>query len=669
MRQFVRRNRSSMLAALVGMGIFAAIYGVRILNPLYIDWLYSGGDLSQHYLGWKGFREAAWTFPIGLTDRLIYPFSSSVIFTDSIPLLAVFFKLLSPLLPADFQYFGLWGIVCYGLNGAVSAKILRKYLKSDLQAVTGSVFFILSFQVVFRMYVHTSLAAHWIILLAILFCVYRDSVFASVKSRVLMCVLLGIVCSGVHMYFLLMCGIILLGFALLDFLENRDVRRPALILLVYIAAAAGNIFILGGFSAGGMDSGGLGEYSFNLNGFFNSMGYGRFLPELFHTSGQVEGFAYVGAGILLMLLIACLNLLVYKIRSGGRGKRLFSRYTLICFGLVNLAAVIVAASPGVNFGNVTLWEWPVPDWLRDIWSVFRASGRIAWIGVYCLMLFALCADARIIAKGWKTGILMLCLAIQLMDIFPFVQSVRQRFSETAVYQSPLQDQTWQLIGEDEKIQHVILIPGLPWEEQYHLAVWALDYGMTLNDFHMGHEAGEEQAFAQLEQDLAEPREDRVYIWRSDNTAECLNYDLYYYACDQYIVGLAEPLEGVEPLAEDDSRLGSFSYSFAGQYLLNGADENGIRTLNPGGSSFGPYLNMAAGRYQVTIEGEHLDGGTFSIAYSNGDLLIPLVEYEQTENRVTFSFELDKRISDVEVVIVNEQEDILILNRIQIEPAY
>lgn len=41
----------------------------------------------------------------------------SVLYTDSIPLFAIFFKALSPLLPETFQYFGLFGLMCYMLNG------------------------------------------------------------------------------------------------------------------------------------------------------------------------------------------------------------------------------------------------------------------------------------------------------------------------------------------------------------------------------------------------------------------------------------------------------------------------------------------------------------------------------------------------------------------------
>ena len=94
------------MAAVLGAVVFALLYGTHILNPAYDAWLLSQGDLTQHYLGWCFYRRGNWTFPIGLTDQLAYPSYSSVIFTDSIPLFAVFFKLLSPILPDTFLQHG-----------------------------------------------------------------------------------------------------------------------------------------------------------------------------------------------------------------------------------------------------------------------------------------------------------------------------------------------------------------------------------------------------------------------------------------------------------------------------------------------------------------------------------------------------------------------------------
>ena len=95
-KEWLIKNMTVLIAGTIGAFVFITIYGTKILNPCYTDWLMSGGDLSQHYLGWKMYRNGDWTFPIGLTDQLAYPYYTSVIFTDSIPIFAVFFKLLSP---------------------------------------------------------------------------------------------------------------------------------------------------------------------------------------------------------------------------------------------------------------------------------------------------------------------------------------------------------------------------------------------------------------------------------------------------------------------------------------------------------------------------------------------------------------------------------------------
>ena len=135
MYNLYRKRKSLILSGLLGAVSFLLIYGWNILNPSNIDWLFSGGDLTQHYLGWVGYRNSDWTFPIGMMNQVTYPYNISIIFTDSIPLLAVFFKILSPLLPSQFQYFGLWGILCFILNGIISAKILKKYLFNDFQVI------------------------------------------------------------------------------------------------------------------------------------------------------------------------------------------------------------------------------------------------------------------------------------------------------------------------------------------------------------------------------------------------------------------------------------------------------------------------------------------------------------------------------------------------------
>ena len=116
--KFLNKYKFIFISGLLAAVVSILIYGTRVINPRNVEWiLLKGGDMGQHYLGWEFFRQSPWHFPIGLSSNISYPFLVSVIFTDSIPLWAVFFKIFSFILPNSFQYFGIYGLVCFILNG------------------------------------------------------------------------------------------------------------------------------------------------------------------------------------------------------------------------------------------------------------------------------------------------------------------------------------------------------------------------------------------------------------------------------------------------------------------------------------------------------------------------------------------------------------------------
>ncbi|MDE6909891.1 MAG: hypothetical protein K2P44_05415, partial [Lachnospiraceae bacterium] len=270
------------LSAMIGVAAFIAIYGWNVLNPVYDDWLLGRGDLTQHYLGWCFYRRGDWTFPVGLTDNLAYPSLTSVIFTDSIPVLAVFFKALSPILPETFQYFGWWGVVSFALHGFFSAKILRAFSVGKLQTLIGSIFFVVSPLVIERMFKHTALGGHWMILAAVYLFVRHGTDYRNFKKTVLCWGILGVLTASVHLYFLPMCGAFLCGCLLCSFLKEKKIQWK--LLLPGVSFGSGLLaatYLLGGFSTRAVSSDeGLGVYSFNLNGFFNEKGYSRFFDAL-----------------------------------------------------------------------------------------------------------------------------------------------------------------------------------------------------------------------------------------------------------------------------------------------------------------------------------------------------------------------------------------------------
>ena len=119
--------------------IFCTFFGIRILNPLYTDWLMTGGDLSQHYLGFALYKNSPFNINIGLMNNIAYPFSESVIFTDSIPLFAIIGKIIARFCSIPFQYFGIYGLLCMILIGVSSAYLIYYFSDNPLIIVLSSV--------------------------------------------------------------------------------------------------------------------------------------------------------------------------------------------------------------------------------------------------------------------------------------------------------------------------------------------------------------------------------------------------------------------------------------------------------------------------------------------------------------------------------------------------
>src|SRR5271155_2960231 len=87
---------ASFLSVLI---IFQVKYGLQAVLPTNVSWLMTiMDDWGQHYLGWLFYQNEPWHFPLGQVDNMFYPLGTNVGFTDSIPLLCIFFKLFAPLL-------------------------------------------------------------------------------------------------------------------------------------------------------------------------------------------------------------------------------------------------------------------------------------------------------------------------------------------------------------------------------------------------------------------------------------------------------------------------------------------------------------------------------------------------------------------------------------------
>src|SRR5262249_38797262 len=89
-------------------------------------------------------------------------------FTDSIPIVALMVRPLSPLLPQPFQYLGLYVCASFALLAYLGFKIFQRLCGGNvLWALLGGFLILLSPVATFRLFGHFALTSHWLILWAL----------------------------------------------------------------------------------------------------------------------------------------------------------------------------------------------------------------------------------------------------------------------------------------------------------------------------------------------------------------------------------------------------------------------------------------------------------------------------------------------------------------------
>jgi hypothetical protein len=184
---------------------------------------------------------------------------------------------------------------------------------------------------------------------------------------------------------------------------------PALLLLV-----AFGLFDQGGV---GTVTHRFGFYSMNLlspfwpasSGLFSATGLYVFTRgSIGATGGQYEGYNYLGAGVLLLLVISTL-------RHAHAIAGLVRRYWLVAATLLFFAAW--AISNHVYFGPFLLFSYPVPDLLeRTVLGWFRGSGRFFWPVTWTLAALALVGVLAAFRGRRLIAILAIAVVLQWVDL-------------------------------------------------------------------------------------------------------------------------------------------------------------------------------------------------------------------------------------------------------------
>ena len=604
-KAFLQKHRWSLTGALLGALVFLILYGVRVLDPTCVDWILNNPspDPAQHYLGWVFYRRSGWHLPyLGANYSAIYPYRTSILYTDSIPLLAVLGKLLGGVLPARFQYLGLWGLFCYAMQGGLAQVLIARVggvrpgnTAKNWASVLGAGVLVLFPALNIRMFAHTALAANWLVLLALWLwlCAEQSENRPTAAKLCLWWGILGLLCAGIHLYYLPMVGMVLVAACVQRALEKRGPAAVVLPVASFCGAALAELFVLGAFAA-------------NFAGYSNGYLSGADLANLFvpGLGASWEQEIYAGLGTTIAVVLALAGLLVQHKQAGAFFRR---HKNVVIAALVLLVLDAIAATGNtVTFAGRTLFTVPIPQALMDFWAMFSSCARLAWLAG---MLLAVAA-CGLVLRFWQGAaaavLLALCAAAQGFGQRAELAKRFAAYHDAAYYESTTQltDTAWEQLAASGQFTHLAFASfDFEHDEFWDLAAFAADHGWTSNSFYMGHMDGNLAAVT-LAGEMNALAPDTLYAFVDEDALARNDFALHYYRLDGVLLGSVELIDGLTEESADT--VPAHTMALEKSSVINGtADADGV-VLSSGGELLTEAWMLFPGNYRVTLTGSGFD---------------------------------------------------------------
>jgi hypothetical protein len=457
----------------IGVLAFLLILDYKILFLKNVGWL-NLEDPIFHYLGWEFFRIDQWRNPIGLNPNYGIDISSSIVFSDSIPLLAILFKVITHNHNGPIQYFGLWLLTCFIFQAYFSFKLISTKTNSLVIKVlfAGIMMFIPA--MLARTNIHIALAGHFLLLASIYLIFSRDKSGIGVKWLMLLVVSLGI-----HFYLFFIVFVLYIA-DLVDRFRNqssqsRRITKAAITLIfaLFILAIFAWQFGYMEIKTESSRDIGFGNYQINLLGLFNSSEWSLFQKKSHWSHPSFEGLNYFGFGIILLLLSS-----LYTLRKSEVRKLLFTNISKHLFLL--LALIFLFLLSVTHIIDVGRYQFiiDIPDQFIGYANIIRSSGRLFWPIFYIIVY----VSAALVLQGYslKTSIIIFLIAfiLQVVDTSKGWVALGGSFNKIPSSSIPtnLKNEFWRTAAK--KYKRIELFPVRNWPSFWaNIADYAYRNGM------------------------------------------------------------------------------------------------------------------------------------------------------------------------------------------------
>ncbi len=400
------RRLQFVLPLILGAAAFLAVVGPKALNPQNINWLLNG-DPFQHFLGWGIFQHGPYTFPLGLNPNYGLGISSSVVFSDSIPLAAIFFKIFRFILPEPFQYFGLWTLLCFILQawfgwllvGLITNNLTLRFFSTGL--------FVFSPVLLWRVGMHTALVSHFLILAAL----YLNFRVSNHWRSVLWAILIS-VSAFIHFYLLTMViALWLANYFDQILIQERIKKKEGFFEAILVLCVLGISVWQAGYFAINTRAGagnGFGTFQINLFSIIDPQGWSYIINNVGIYHATLEDYSYLGLGTLFIIFFLLLRARYLKKPQAN----LYIKFPFLLFTLFFF--LCLAITHNLYVGSVTV-HLPLSDWIGALLDVVRASGRFIWPAYYCFLLALCYLIVHSSSKKLSQVILGIAFFIQVID--------------------------------------------------------------------------------------------------------------------------------------------------------------------------------------------------------------------------------------------------------------
>ena len=410
-------NKNILLGIVIGAVCYFALFDIKTLDPSYIEWYIQKGDRGQHILGFLAYINSSFYFPYLLTDFIFYPEKISIVYTDSLPLISFILKPIGKI-AGYFQYFGIYGLFNFIMQGICAAIIIGRWTNNKILLAVFTTMIVLTPVFIVRLYGHHALSSHWIILLSIAYILNNYESPNNIRKDMIFWNCMFFIIPGIHFYFFPM--VYGLAFMYIMYKYYRDKKYFILQIFTHFAVTFTTLFIYGYFyNLEAAGTSGVGHYVSNLNTFINRANIGSILPGMPILSGQYEGIGYLGLGFIILVLFAFIIMIYKKLnhRTAIKNRKLFY-YILITFAVF----LFVSFGGKISFNNHILCNID----LSKLLSTFRSSGRFIWVCVYIINFVSIYYIlTNIKTNKGKSAVLFIAAVIfivQIIDIYPFLKN-------------------------------------------------------------------------------------------------------------------------------------------------------------------------------------------------------------------------------------------------------